>query len=156
MPVQQVNEEVFMQPAVWNSFREMEDFFNRFQRGVNRPYAAPAESGRQFWAPAVDISETPKEYLVKAEIPGIKKEEVRITVDNGVLMLSGERKSEKESKDEKLHRVERFYGAFERSFSLPDDVVADRIAADYKDGVICVHLPKAEAKKAQTVEVKVQ
>ena len=145
-----------MQPAVWNPFREMEDLFNRVQRGLNRPSGALAEGGRQFWAPAVDISETPTEFLVKAELPGIRKEDVKITVDNGILTLSGERKSEKDTKDEKFHRVERYFGAFERSFSLPDNVLGDRISADYRDGVICVHLPKAEARKAQTIQVKVE
>jgi HSP20 family protein len=139
--------------TVWNPFREMDDILNRMQKA----YPRTAEAGAlQAWAPAVDISETAQEYLVKAELPGVNKDDVKLAVENGVLTLSGERKSEKETKEAKQHRIERFFGSFERSFSLPDNTQVEKIAADYKDGVLTVHIPKAEAKKVTKVEVQVQ
>lgn len=140
-----------MQLVQWNPFREMDDFFKSFQRGATRGLPVEAEA----WAPAVDISETPKEYLVKAELSGVNKDDIKVTTQNGVLTLSGERKVEKEEQDEKHHRIERSYGSFTRSFVLPDDVAEDRIAAECKDGVVTVRLPKTEAPKAKSIEVKV-
>ena len=136
----------------WNPFHEMEDPFTHFFRGAGRGVAIDPKAG---WSPAVDITESAREYLVKAELSGIRKEDVKITVDNGVLMLSGERKFEKDEKDEKSHRIERFYGRFERNFSVPEDVLADRITAECKDGVLTVHLPKTDIKKARSAEIKV-
>jgi HSP20 family protein len=136
----------------WNPFREMEDFFTRLQRND-----LPAtRAGTTAWAPAVDITESPKEYTVKAELPGVKKEEVKVGVENGILTVSGTRKAEHEEKDARLHRVERSYGSYSRSFSLPDDVLQDKIAAEYKDGVLHVHLPKTDIKKAVATQVAVQ
>lgn len=108
------------------------------------------------WMPRVDIVEDEKEFLVKAELPEMKKEDVKVTVEEGVLTITGERKLEKEEKGKKFHRVESEYGSFLRSFTLPSAILADKVAADFKDGVLKVHLPKdtkGEAKKA--VEIKV-
>ena len=146
-----------MSMTPWNPFREMEDLLNQMQRnfgGSVAKNASPASTAP--WAPVVDISETPREYVVKAELPGLGKDQVKVTVDNGMLTLSGERKFEKEDKDEKHHRVERSYGSFARSFTLPEDVMADGIRAECNDGVVRVHLPKAEVKKPRAIEVKVQ
>lgn len=144
-----------MQLAQWNPFREMDDLLSRFQRGFGRSLANGEVLPQQVWEPAVDISETPKEYVIKGELPGIKKEEVKVTVQNGVLTLAGERKSEKEEKDEKFHRVERTYGAFTRSFVLPEDAVVEQVSAECKDGVVTVRIAKAEVAKPKSVEVKV-
>lgn len=140
-----------MQLAQWNPFREMDEMLRGIRTGARRELS-PALSD---WAPACDISEKEKEYLVKAELPGVKKEDVRIELLNGVLTLSGERKFQKEEKDEKHHRVETAYGSFVRSFVVPEDVLADRIAADYKDGILAVHLPKTDIKKPATKTIKV-
>ena len=140
--------------TTWNPFREMDDVFTSMRRNLAREL--PALNKDLNWAPAVDIVESAQEYLVKAELPGVNKDDVKITIDKGLLTLSGERKLEQDNKDKKQHRIERFYGTYARSFSIPDDVAADRIAADYKDGVLCIHLPKTETRKAQAVEVKVQ
>ncbi len=146
-----------MAMTVWNPFREMEDFFSDMQRGLGRTLPrATSETTPAVWAPTVDISETAKEYLVKAELPGLTREQIKVTVENGMLTLSGERKFEKEDKDEKHHRIERSYGSFARRFTLPDDVITDGIAADCKDGIVQIHLPKAEAKKQRSIDVKVQ
>ena len=107
------------------------------------------------WSPLVDISEDDKEYLIKAELPDVKKEDVRVTAQEGTLTIMGERKFEKEEKGKKYHRVERAYGTFGRSFSLPDDASPAKVSAEFKDGVLTVHLVKNQKAKPQQVEVKV-
>ncbi len=107
------------------------------------------------WTPSVDITEDEKEYLVKADLPEVKKEDVKITVENGVLTITGERKFEKEEKDKKYHRVERSHGNFLRSFTLPDGADASKVNAEFKDGVLKAHLPKSDKAKPKAVEVKV-
>ncbi len=107
------------------------------------------------WSPVVDIMEDEKEYLIKAELPDMKKEDVRLTVENEVLAISGERTFEKEEKGKKYHRTERAYGRFVRSFSLPEDADGSRVSADYKDGMLHVHLPKSQKAKSKAIEVKV-
>jgi HSP20 family protein len=107
------------------------------------------------WSPLVDIVEDEKEYLIKAELPEMRKEDVRLTVENEVLTISGERKFEREEKGRKHHRIERAYGSFVRSFSLPEDSDGSKVRADYKDGVLQVHLPKSEKAKPKSIEIKV-
>lgn len=140
----------------WNPFREMDDLLTRFQRGVGRPALSNEAQAVADWAPSVDIAETDKEYTVKAELAGVPKDAVKVDVQNGVLTLSGERKFEKEDKDQKHHRIERAYGSFTRSFTVPEDVDTARISADYKDGVLNVRLPKAEVKKPAAKRIEVQ
>jgi HSP20 family protein len=136
----------------WNPFREMDELLNRY-RGSARSSEVAAVTD---WSPSVDISETDKEYVVKADLAGVKKEDVKVDVQNGVLTLSGERKFEQEEKDQKHHRVERAYGSFTRSFTLPDNVLQDKISADSKDGVINVHLPKTDITKSSAKKIAVQ
>jgi HSP20 family protein len=107
------------------------------------------------WSPLVDITEDDKEYVVKAEIPEMKKEDIKINVHDDVLTVSGERKYEKEEKGKKFHRVERAYGSFMRSFTLPEDADGSKVSAEYKDGMLKVHLPKCEQAKKKAIEVKV-
>ena len=107
------------------------------------------------WSPLVDITEDDKEYLIKTELPEVKKDDVKVTVENGVLTITGERKFEKEEKGRKYHRVERAYGNFVRSFTLPDDADANKVNAEFKDGVLKVHVAKSEAAKPKHIEVKV-
>jgi HSP20 family protein len=144
----------------WNPFRELEDMQNRILRAVQlNPLARVESEGRPLaaaqWTPAVDISEDASEYLIKAELPEIGKDDVKVTVENGVLTLRGERRFEKEETTRKYHRIERGYGSFMRSLSLPDDADADKVSAEYRDGVLSVHLPKSEAKKPKQIEVSV-
>ena len=146
-----------MQVTTWNPLREMEDLFHQVQRGLVRASVrSGAEAAGNVWYPSVDISETSKEYWLKAELPGLTSDQVKVTVDNGLLTLSGERSFSSDHKDEKHHRVERSYGSFSRTFSLPDDVVTEQISADCKDGILKVRLPKAEAKKPEPISIKVQ
>lgn len=105
------------------------------------------------WSPSVDVSEAENTYEVKAEIPGLKKEEINISVEENVLTLSGEKKQEKESKDKNYHRIERAYGRFHRSFRLPNEVKADEIKAKYKNGVLTIEIPKTETVKPKEIAV---
>ncbi|MCE7979261.1 MAG: Hsp20/alpha crystallin family protein [Nitrospira sp. NTP1] len=136
----------------WDPFRELED---------TRPSAAQtAAQGKEVmtvadWAPTVDISETEAEYAIKAELPEVKKEDVKVTVEDGVLTLQGERKQEKEEKGKKYHRIERSYGRFVRSFTLPDSVDESKVKAEYTDGVLHLHLPKSEKAKPKQIDVKI-
>jgi HSP20 family protein len=107
------------------------------------------------WTPSVDISETEGEYQIKAEIPDVKKEDVKVTLEDGVLTIQGERKHEKEEKGKKYHRIERSYGSFVRTFSLPDVIDEDKVKAEFKDGVLNLHLPKSEKAKPKAIDVKV-
>ena len=107
------------------------------------------------WAPLVDILEDEKEYLIKTELPDIKKEDVRLTVEDDVLAISGERKFEKEEKGRKYHKVERAYGSFVRSFALPEDADGSKVTADFNDGLLQVHLPKSVKAKPKAIEIQV-
>lgn len=107
------------------------------------------------WSPRVDIVEDEKEIIIKAELPEIKKEDVNVSVEEGVLTLSGERKFEKEEKNKKYHRIETEYGSFMRSFTLPASVQSDKVSAEFKDGVLKVHLPKDVKAGSKAVEIKV-
>ena len=113
-----------------------------------------SEFGNLF-RPAVDLTETDQHYLVKADLPGMKKEDIRVSVENGILAIEGERKSEAETKEKNYHRVERSYGRFVRSFNLGSAVDDARINANYKDGVLEITVPKVEKAKAKTIDVSV-
>ena len=103
----------------------------------------------------MDIVEEAKEYLIKVELPEVQKDDVKVTVESGTLTISGERKAEKEEKGRRFHRVERYYGQFERSFTIPDDAEANDVRAEFKDGVLRVHLAKSEKARPKQIEVKV-
>lgn len=141
----------------WDPFREIEDMFDRYTKAVGWPRRGGQEvitTGD--WSPRVDIVETEKEFTIKAEIPEVKKEDVKVTVDNGVLTLRGERKQEKEEKNKKFHRVERYYGSFTRSFTLPDNVDESKIEASFKDGMLNLQVPKTEKTKPKGIDVKIK
>ena len=142
----------------FNPFRELEEMQTRLNRLFTDAPVRRIEGNGPFfsdWAPAVDIQETDKEYLIKAELPEMKKEDVKVEVLDGVLTIEGERTQEKEEKGKKFHKVERSYGKFVRQFALPTEVEAAEVQAEYKDGVLNVHLPKAAAAKPTAVTVKV-
>ena len=145
-----------------NPFREVDDM----QRHVNswldwdpfrRDSLIPEEGDitASEWTPVVDIVEDDKEYLIKAELPEVKKADVKVTVEEGTLMISGERKEEKEEKGRKYHRVERFHGTFERSFAIPEDADPSKVNAEFKDGLLQVHLAKGEKPKPKEIDVKI-
>ena|SRR5690348_15261302 len=142
----------------WEPFSGIDDAFARMPSLFGRwPRVFDADTNRALdWQPSVDISETDAEYLIRAELPAVKKEDVRVTFDEGMLTISGERKQKTEDKSEKLHRVETVYGKFSRSFALPDNADAASIRAESKDGVITVHVAKTKATPRKPTEIKVQ
>ena len=142
-----------------NPLKELEDFERRLAAmlGTQEP---TGHGGKEVltlaqWSPLVDITEDDKEYLIKAEFPGSKKEDVRLTVENAILAISGERTFEKEEQGRKYHRIERAYGRFVRRFSLPEDADGSRVSADYADGMLQVHLPKSQKAKPAAIEITV-
>jgi len=142
----------------WSPLREFDDIFERYNRLFHRPAAAAASDTGEVvqWRPVANISETDKEYLIKAELPEVEKKDVQVTVQEGVITLRGERRFERTDDSEKQHRVESFYGSFARSFTLPADADEARIYAESKDGVLKVHIPKAQAAKPKQVEIQVK
>ncbi|HSE59135.1 MAG TPA: Hsp20/alpha crystallin family protein [Nitrospiraceae bacterium] len=144
----------------WNPVKELEEMEKRLATLFGRT-GARKEGEREEamtvaeWSPLVDISEDDKEYLIKAELPEVRKDQIKLTVHNGVMTISGERTYEKEEKGKKFHRVERAYGSFTRSFTIPDDADAAKISAESKDGMLWVHLPKTAKPASKSVEIKV-
>jgi len=144
----------------WDPFRDLDELQTRlsalFGRAPVRKNGSKDEAlAVAEWAPVVDIVEDDNEYLIKAELPEVKKEDVKVTVQDDVLTISGERMFEKEEKGRKYHRMERAYGSFARSFTLPEDADGEKVAAEFKDGVLKVHLPKSEQAKPKSIEVKI-
>ena len=143
----------------WDPMQDIQEFEKRLSSWMGRPALTKDRDNESMrvmeWAPLVDITEDDKEYVIKADLPEIKKEDVKISVEDGVLAISGERKSEKEEKGKKYHRVERSYGSFERSFSVPADAEEEKVSAQFKDGVLLVHLPKCENAKPKRLQIKV-
>ncbi len=127
----------------WNPFRELDAMFDHYHRAFpRRPEGAATSLSPAEWSPSVDIAESEKEYLISAELPGVDKKDMHVQVENGVLRLSGERRVEQETKDAKLHRIERFYGEFSREFALPEDADTAAITAESRDGVLKLHIPR--------------
>ncbi len=139
----------------WDPFRELDDMLNRFGR-VGAGDVVGSQGGNVVsWRPAANISETDKEYIIKAELPEVKKEDIEVAINDGVLTIKGERRLEKRDESEKQHRIESFYGSFARSFTLPSDADEEHIEAESKDGVLTVRIPKVPAATPKRVEVKV-
>jgi HSP20 family protein len=142
--------------SVWDPFREFQDLSDRLNRIFQN---SPNNDGREQaltafdWVPAVNISETEKAYVVKADLPEVPKENVKVTHEAGVLTIQGERRQEKRSEAEKFHRVESSYGKFLRRFTLPEDGQAEGIEATFKEGALSVVIPKAAPKRPQAREI---
>jgi HSP20 family protein len=145
--------------SVRNLMKEQNEFWPRFNRifeglGVFPPFTE--ENGLVAWTPACDIYETEKAIVLKVELPGIKKENVAVSIENNLLTIHGQRKFEEETKRENYYRVERNYGEFFRSFTLPNYIEPTKIIAEFKEGMLEVNLPKREEAKPKQVEIKVQ
>ena len=146
----------------WNPLREMEEVpqnrFNRFFLG-GFPSRIRSDEIHSLavadWSPEVDISEDDHGYLLKADLPEMKKDDVRVTVEDGILSVSGERKSQKEDQKKKFHRIERSFGTFRRSFTLPEDADSTKVTAEFRDGVLKVHLPTTPVARSKATQVKV-
>ena len=147
-----------MRVIKWEPLRDVDDVFDRFFADAFRRFPRQGAEDRPAldWAPLADVSETEGEYLIKAELPEVRKEDVNVTVLDGVLTLSGERKQEKHADGEKLHRVERRYGAFVRRFALPENADEQAIRAESKDGVIVIHVPKHKVVRPEPRQIQVQ
>ena len=148
----------------WNPFKEMEELQSRLLSLMGRPPGRQPltdDASKQEtlvhmeWAPLVDITEDDRGYVIKAELPGVKREDVKVTLENGVLTLSGDRRFEKEEKGRRYHRIERAYGQFTRSFTLPDDTDATKVNAEFKDGLLKVEIAKSEKAQPKAIDVKV-
>ena len=143
----------------WEPFGELDEVFARYSpffgrlAGIRQGAAEDGEAAS--WKPASNVSETADAYLIKAELPEVAKEDVKVTVDEDVITISGERRKEAEHQDEKVHRVERFYGHFSRSFRLPEDADISQIGAESRNGVLKVRVPKSPSSKPRKVEVQV-
>jgi HSP20 family protein len=144
--------------ARWDPFQDLlaiQDEMNQvFGRALGRGDRAAGERATRAWAPALDIAERTDAYVVTVEVPGIEPEQLEITLEDGVLTISGERRFEAETKEQQYHRVERSYGAFRRSITLPARVKADAIDASFEDGLLQVVVPKAEEAKPRRIEVR--
>ena len=144
----------------WSPLKELEEMEKRLSTIFGKAPSTTSSEKKEAlavaeWSPLVDITEDEKEYVVKAEIPEMKKEDIKLNVADDVLSITGERKYEKEEKGKKYHRVERAYGSFMRSFTLPEDADGSKVSAEYKDGLLKVHIPKSEKAKPKTTEVKI-
>ena len=143
--------------TTWDPFREIDEVMNRYPfspRALRHLLRGGDEAVA--WSPSADISETDAEYLIKADLPGVKKEDVKVTLGEGLITLSGERKEEKEAKGENQIRVERFYGQFSRSFSLPKDAQQTGINAKNENGILTIHIPKAKGTKPAETAIPVK
>jgi HSP20 family protein len=141
----------------WDPFKDfmvLRDRMNRlFEDMVSSPRAEETDIMQSTWAPAVDIYETENELVLTAEVPGVEEKDVEIKIEDNTLTLKGERKFEKETKEENYHRIERAYGAFLRSFSLPNYIDQDKINAEYENGLLKVHMPKKPEVKPRKVKI---
>jgi HSP20 family protein len=151
--------EIIMNTLIrWNPLREFETMQNRMNNFFGKPLL-PTLSGENLnisdWTPLVDVEESDKEFTIKAELPEVKKEDVKVQLENGSIRISGERKMEKEESGHRWHRIERNYGAFERTFTLPEETKRSEVKAEFKDGLLRVHLPKGESAKTKALEIPV-
>ena len=135
----------------WDPFREFNTLPARVRGVFGKDWDAPLSTTA--WNPSVDIFENDNEVVVKAELPGMNAKDIEVKLENNVLMLKGERRFEKETKEENYHRVEREYGTFSRSFALPSAVNGDKVTAEYKDGVLKIVLPKNEETKPKPIKI---
>jgi len=138
--------------SIWNPIHEMDELFH------NRLASVLGGEGLQSaaWSPVVDIEESAEAYTIRAELPGLSKEKVKVTVENGALTLSGERDLERRVETKTFHRVERSHGTFTRSFTLPDDVDPESVAANFKDGLLEIQIIKREEALPKSIEVRVE
>jgi HSP20 family protein len=145
----------------WNPLREMDEAQNRLHRFFLGGFPNRMGSGEinslavADWSPEVDISEDDQGYLLKADLPEMKKDDLRVTVEDGILSVSGERKCQKEDQKKKFHRIERSFGTFRRSFTLPENADSTKVTAEFRDGVLKVHLPTTPVAKSKATQVKV-
>jgi HSP20 family protein len=140
----------------WDPFQDLQALREDMNRTLGRWFGREGEEGRSGarWTPALDVVESNDAYRIDVEVPGLKPEDIEVTVDQGMLTIQGERRSEEESRDRQYHRIERRYGAFRRSITLPSGVDASRVEATYDNGVLRLTVPKSEAAQPKRIEVR--
>ena len=151
-----------MNPDTLRDLETMSDRINRLLARRSRPVPGRDESGERDesmalveWVPVVDVLETDNEFQIRAELPGVEKTDVKLSVEKGVLLISGHREQEKEEKGARYHKIERASGTFARSFTMPDVVDEQKVAAEFKNGVLTVRLPKSEKARPKSIEVRI-
>ncbi len=147
-----------MNTQLWNPFHEFENLLDRYNKSSGGAMRNSADSDLSFadWAPSVDIDEDANQYLIKADLPGVDKENIDVKLENGMLSIRGDKHTESETdKGGKHHRRERFHGTFARSFTLPDSIDADKVDAAYKDGVLTLAIPKVEKARPKSIDIKI-
>lgn len=142
---------------VWPTFGRLSSLRDELDRLFESPFAEMTRTSQLLsgWTPALDVYEDKENFIVKAELPGMKKEDIEVSLHDGSLSISGERKSESKHEDAEVCRAERFFGRFQRAVTLPAPVAADKVKAQYKDGVLTVTLPKTEEAKPKQIDVSV-
>ena len=148
-----------MNMQLWRPFQEFEKLFDRYSHPgmLDASKGLSTEIGMPDWAPSVDISEEDEKYQIKADLPGVEKKDITVSLHDGVIRISGEKKTETESgKDSKNHRKERFFGSFSRSFVLPETVDEDKVEANYKDGVLILDIPKTQKSPTKPVGIPIK
>ena len=141
----------------WSSFGRLSDLRDEIDRLFDDPLTEMARTSNLLsgWTPALDVDEQKDNFVVKAELPGMKKEDIQVSMHDGSLSISGERKSETKHEDAEVYRAERFFGRFQRTVTLPTPVAPDKVKAQYKDGILTVTLPKTEEAKPKLIDVSV-
>lgn len=143
--------------STWPTFGRLSDLREEIDRLFESPLSELARTSQLLsgWTPALDVYENKDNFVVKAELPGMKKEEIEVSLHDGCLSISGERKTESKREDAEVYRAERFFGRFQRTVTLPSTVAADKVQAAYKDGVLTITLPKTEEAKPKRIDVSV-
>lgn len=143
--------------TVWKPIKELEAFSKNLSNFFEDDWllAQNRNSSGGMWTPAVEISEDSREYTIAAELPEMSKDKIKLNVEKGVLTMTGERESKKTTDEKKYYKIERYYGNFLRSFALPDDVDSQKIRADYKEGVLNIHIPKSENAKPKSLQIPI-
>jgi HSP20 family protein len=146
-----------MNPDTLRDLENMSDRINRLLVRRSRDESREKDESMALveWVPVVDVVETDEEFQIRAELPGVEKNDVKLSVENGVLLISGHREQEKEEKGKRYHKIERAYGSFARSFTMPDVVDEQKVTAEFKNGVLTVHLPKSEKARPKSIEVQI-
>ena len=146
-----------MNTHLWNPFQEFENMLDRYNKsGGALRSATGSDLGFADWAPSVDIEENADKYLIRADLPGVDKDKIDVKLENGMLSIRGEKHTETETdKGGKHHRRERFHGTFARSFTLPESIDAEKVDADYKNGVLTLSIPKVEKSRSRSIDIKI-
>jgi HSP20 family protein len=145
-----------MSLELWNPYQDLEHWFDKYGRSSRGSITKNAKFELGDWIPSVDIDESSDNFVVKAELPGVAKDDIKVDINNGILTIKGEKRAVSDKKDKNCHRKECSYGSFVRSFTLPHEVQEDKIDASFKDGILSLMIPKSEKAKPKQIDIKVK